>query len=157
MSITPRRVHNEHTGVLADSLRERFRAVFHDDVAPADFAREGGVGGGSVGVRAVDKLGDDDLFPEARFSLLTFDRGTVDREVSEVAEELLSTVLALNELEQLRSVVNELRHNRPSTTAVSIESYSSTYSSPGLATNEDIVGQEAEQERNVCLTDYWLM
>ena len=140
MRVTPRRVHDEHTRVLADSLRERLRAVFHDDVAPADFAREGGVGGGSVGVRAVDKLGDDDLFPEARFSLLTFDRGTVDGKVSEVAEELLGAVLALNELEQLRCVINELRHNRLSTTAVNIEQCTSTYSSPGLATNEDIVG-----------------
>ena len=121
MRVAPGGVHDEHAGVLADGLGEGLGAVLDDDVAPADFAREGGVGGGSVGVRAVDELGNDDLFPEARFSLLTFDRGTVDGEVSEVTEELLGTVLALNELEQLRSVVNELRHDRLSTTAVGIE------------------------------------
>ena len=40
--------------------------------------------------------------------LLTFDRAAVDGEVTEVGEELLGTVLALDELEELGGVVDEL-------------------------------------------------
>ena len=39
---------------------------------------------------------------------LTLDRAAIDGKVAKVSEKLLSAVLALNKLEQLRCVINEL-------------------------------------------------
>ena len=108
MRITPCSVHDENTRVLAHGLGECLGTLLDDDVAPADLAREGRVERRALGVFAVDKFGDVDLVPEAGFAGLALDRGAVDGEVSEVSEELLSTVLALNELEPLGSIVDEL-------------------------------------------------
>ena len=40
---------------------------------------------------------------------LALDRAAVNGEVAEVSEQLLCTVLALNELEKLRRIIDELR------------------------------------------------
>ena len=72
MSITPRRVHDEHTRVFPDGLRECFRTMLHNDVAPADFAWLGGIKR-NITVRVLSALERrDDYFRfEARFSLIT--------------------------------------------------------------------------------------
>ncbi len=69
MGITPRSVHDECAGVLADCLGESFRPMLNDDVPPTTFAGETGVEGGAIGVVAVLERGDDDLVLETRFAL----------------------------------------------------------------------------------------
>lgn len=68
---------------------------------------------------------------KAGLSRLSLDGGTVDDEVSEVSEELLSTVLRGDELEELGSVVDE--------------------GGPSLLSDEDGRGENAEEEGDVGL------
>ena len=110
MRVTPGRVHDEHTRVLANGLRECLGALLDDDVTPSKLAREGRVEWGSIGVLAVRKLGNDDLVFQARLALLTLDRRAIDGQVSEVSEQLLRTVLALDQLEKLGGVIDELQY-----------------------------------------------
>jgi len=65
------------------------------------------------------------------FSLLTLDRRSVDDQVSEVTEKLLSTVLRGDEVEEFGSVIDE--------------------SSPGVSFDVGRVGENSEEERNVGL------
>lgn len=55
------------------------------------------------------QLGDNNFGFETWFARLTLDRTPVDCEISEVCEELLSTVLALYKFEELRSIVDKLK------------------------------------------------
>ena len=120
MSVAPRRVHDEHTRVLADGLRKCLGALLDDNVTPADFAGEGSVCRRAVRVFTVDKLGNDNLVLEAGLADLSLDGGAIDCEVSKVSKELLGTVLALNELEELLRVVDELASNQVSCSIVPI-------------------------------------
>ncbi len=152
VGIAPHRVHDEHTGVLADGLRECLGALLDDDVTPAHFAGQGSVGRRPVRVFTVDKLGDDDLVLEAGLADLSLDGGAVDCKISKVGKELLGTVLALDELEEILGVVDELASTNVSCTTSS-RRFFLTYRGPGLPTNEDVVSQETEQEWNVRLTE----
>ena len=71
VSVAPGSVHDKGSRVFADSLGNCLWAVLNNDVAPADFARESRIKRGSGGVLSVLELGDDDLSPEAWFSLKT--------------------------------------------------------------------------------------
>jgi hypothetical protein len=107
VSITPGSVHDERSGILADSLGEGFGTVLDDNVAPSDLARESGVERRAVGVIPVLELGNDDFGLEAWFSLrsnyqrwikgarghvvettysLTLDGASIDGKVSKVGE-----------------------------------------------------------------------
>ena len=108
MGVTPCGVHDECAWIFTNGLCKCLGDMFDDDISPPDSARRGSVEGSSVGILAVGELGDLDLCPETRFALLTLDRASVDGKVSKVCQELLSTVLALNQLEEIRGVVDEL-------------------------------------------------
>ena len=69
MGITPRSVHDECAGVLADRLGKGFRPILNDDVPPTAFTRETSVEGGTVGVIAVLERRDDNLALETGFTL----------------------------------------------------------------------------------------
>lgn len=70
MRITPSRVHDKRTGVLAYSLGKRFGTVLDDDVAPTNGAGNGGIKWGAVfWVFAALEWRDDNLVLEARFAL----------------------------------------------------------------------------------------
>ena len=43
MSVSPGRVHDQDTRISADGFGERLGALLENDLAPALFAREGGV------------------------------------------------------------------------------------------------------------------
>ena len=125
MSITPGGIHDQAARVRADGLGEGFGALLDDDVAPTDLAWHRGVDGRAVRIVAVLQLGDDNLILETGLSLenhiracksqvcnstysLALDGGAVDSNVPEVSEQLLRTVLALDELEELGRVIDEL-------------------------------------------------
>ena len=145
MSVAPRRVHDEHTRVLADGLRKCLGALLDDNVTPADFAGEGSVCRRAVRVFTVDKLGNDNLVLEAGLADLSLDRRAIDCKVSQVGKKLLGTVLALNELEEVLGAVDELMSIRVNCSIVQFVLRGSlTDRSPGLPTNEDVVSQETE-------------
>ena len=79
---------------------------------------------------------------------MALDRAAVDGEVAEVSEQLLRAVLALDELEEVGRVVDELLFGDEYETSIG---KANTHGSPGLATNEDIVRQQTEQEGDVGL------
>ena len=79
---------------------------------------------------------------------MALDRATVDSKVAEVSEQLLRAVLALDELEEVGRVVDELMFGDEYETSIG---KANTHGSPGLATNEDIVRQQTEQEGDVGL------
>ena len=62
---------------------------------------------------------------------LSFDRASVDSKVSQVSQELLGTVLAANEREELGSVIDEC--------------------GPAVTINEGLVSEQRGEERNVAL------
>ena len=73
MGVTPCRIHDKHTWVIAHGLRKRFWSLFDDDGTPALFARYGSIEWWSVfGIVAVLELGDDDFVLETRLTLDTF-------------------------------------------------------------------------------------
>lgn len=126
MGVTPCGIHNEGARVLAHCFGKCFGTVLNDNVAPSDGARQGSVQGGTLErVFAALKLGDDNVGFEARFALilssneseskitstngLAFDGASIDRQITEVCQQFLSTVLALHQLEEVRSIINELR------------------------------------------------
>ena len=132
MCITPCSVHNQCPGILPDSLCECLGSMLDDDVPPSDLARHASIKWRSIHwIVAVLQPGNNNLSLEAWFANLTLDRTAVDGKVAKIREELLCTVLGLDKLEQVRSVINESR--------------------PGLATDEDIVGEETEQEGDIGL------
>jgi hypothetical protein len=130
VGITPGRVHDQASGILANSLGERLWSLLDDDVPPALSARLSRVERRTVRVLALERW-DDDLIGQAGLAGLTLDRAAVDGDITEVREDLLGTVLALNEAEEVRRVVDE--------------------SCPGLAADEDVVGEQAEEEGDVGL------
>ena len=154
VSVAPGRVHDENARILADSLRECFWALLDYDVTPTDFAGEGSVGRGSVRVFTVDELGDNNLILEAGLADLSLNGGAVDCEVSKVGKELLCTVLALDKLEELGGVVDELTVRSCKLLDVTVKKKRfSTYRGPGLPTDENVVGKETEQEGDVRLNE----
>lgn len=108
MRIAPCRVHDQHTGVLADSLRERLWPVLNDDVTPALLAWQRGVERRPVRFLSVLEWRHDHVVLETGLALLARDGGTVHSEVAEIGEQLLGAVLALDEPEELGCVVDEL-------------------------------------------------
>ena len=86
-----------------------------------------------------------DRFAEAGLADLSLDRRAIDCKVSQVGKKLLGTVLALNELEEVLGVVDELMSIRVNCSIVQFVLRGSlTDRSPGLPTNEDVVSQETE-------------
>ena len=128
MGVTPGSVHQETALVVADSLCECLRTLLLDDVAPSLLARLGDINLGAV---RADDIGDDDLALEFGLPDLALDAAPVDGNVSEVRQELLGTVLAADQVEQLRGVIDESR--------------------PAISINEGGVGQEGGQEGDIGL------
>jgi hypothetical protein len=79
---------------------------------------------------------------------LALDGAAIDGDVSEVCKELLSAVLCLHKFKQLGRIVDELRW--VSATGQHVI-HTSAHGCPGLPGNEDIMRQQTEEERNVCL------
>jgi hypothetical protein len=144
MGISPGCVHNEATLVLANSLGKCFRALFNDDVPPASFARHGCI---DYLALVVNDLRDDDVPFEFRLSNLSLDLATVDSEVSEVGEQLLSTVGAANEREKLRSNRRQLWKYY----YLEIHSRVVNERRPASSLNKCRMGKEGSEERNVGL------
>ena len=70
MSISPGRVHDKDTWVLADGLGKRLGSLLDNDVSPASLAGKGSIEGRSVfWVFTVLEHRDDNIFPEPRFTL----------------------------------------------------------------------------------------
>lgn len=111
VSVTPGGIHDQATGVLPNSLGKGLRALLYNDVTPADGARNGGVERGPLWIFPVGELGDDGIGLETGFTNLTFDAAAVDCKVTKVSQELLGTVLTLDEFEEVRGIVNELKVN----------------------------------------------
>jgi len=126
VGVTPCGIHNEGAWVFAHCFGKCFGTFFNDNVAPSDRARQGSVQGRTIKrVFATLKLGDDNVGFEAGFSLilplndseskiistngLAFDGASIDRQITEVCQQFLGTVLALHQLEEVRSIINELR------------------------------------------------
>ena len=110
MSITPGGVHDEDTRIRTNGFGEGLGTFLDNDVTPTKLAGEGCIQRRPFGVFAALEFGNNNLVLETRFSLLTFDGAAVDSEVSEVGEQFLCTVLALDELEKLGSIIDELRN-----------------------------------------------
>jgi hypothetical protein len=73
--ITPRRVHDQASRVIADGLRKRLRPVLDDDIAPADSTREIGVDWRAIiWVFPVLQLGDNDVGFETGLALFASPR-----------------------------------------------------------------------------------
>jgi hypothetical protein len=79
---------------------------------------------------------------------LAFDRATVDGEITKVRKQFLGPVLALYQFEELGGIVDELLRGLRNGNA---KDRCINYRSPSLAPDEDIMGQKAEQEWDVCL------
>jgi hypothetical protein len=106
-----RLTHDEDSRVVTNSLGESFGSLLLDDVTPSDSAGHRGVDRLGV-VLGIDESGDGDLVEESGLSNLSLDARAVDDEVSEVGEDLLSSVLTRDEVEERRSVVDELGRRR---------------------------------------------
>ena len=130
MRITPCSIHDQCTRILPNSLCERLGSVLDDDVPPSNLARHASIEWRPIHwIVAILQPRYNNLGLEAWFANLTLDRTAVDGKVAKIRKELLCAVLGLDKLEQIRSIVNESR--------------------PGLATDEDIVGKETEQEGDI--------
>lgn len=104
MGITPGSIHEKAALVLADSLGKALGTLFEEDVSPAFLGRLRGIDLGTVGS---EDLGHDDLALEFGLSNLSLDGAAVDGNVSEVGKQLLASVLAAEQVKQLRSVIDE--------------------------------------------------
>ena len=69
MRVTPRSVHDECSGIRADSLGESFRSLLDDDVPPTTFVGERRVEWGAIRIIAILEYGNNDIALEARFTL----------------------------------------------------------------------------------------
>ena len=69
MRVTPCSVHDECSGIFADSLREGLRSFLNDDVPPTTFIRERSVERGSIRIITILECGNDNVILEARFTL----------------------------------------------------------------------------------------
>jgi hypothetical protein len=126
MGVSPSRVHEQSTLVLADSLRESLGSLLENDVSPSL-----GAGCGSINLLSggVDKLRNLDFTLELGLADLTLNAATVDGNVTEVGKQLLGEVLAANEIKELRGIVDE--------------------SGPAVSINKGRVSKERGKERNV--------
>lgn len=130
MGVSPSGVHDETTLVSSDSLGECLWSFVDDDVSPSFGAWHAGVDN----LRRVDIVPDlwDDCFGlETGLTGLTLDRRTINSQVTEVAEQFLSSVLRSDQLEELWSVIDEC--------------------CPGETRLEDGVGEQSDKERDVGL------
>jgi len=128
VSITPGGIHDKTPLVCADGLCESFWAFLENDVPPTL-----GAGHGSVNLLATMVVygwdGNDAL--ELGLADLALDLTAVDCEVTEVCEELLSTVLGANQVEERWCVIDERR--------------------PALSVDKRGVCEELDQKGDVCL------
>jgi hypothetical protein len=123
--VTPRSVHNECAGVLANGLGESFWSFLDNDIPPTILTGERSVEGGPVRVLSVPELGNGDLVLEAGFTLyevmrrccdsksresygLALNGAAIDSNISKICKELLGTVLRLYKLEQIGRIIDKL-------------------------------------------------
>lgn len=128
MSITPSGVHDKTSLVRTNSFGKGFRALLNDDVSPALLTRLRDVE--SLPVVSL-KLGNLDVSLELGLTNLTLDLAAVDSKIAEVRKQLLSTVLAAHQSKEFGGVVDER--------------------GPARSIDEDRVGEQRSQERNVGL------
>lgn len=128
VGVTPGGIHEKSTLVLADSLGEGLGALLKDDVSPSLLVRVASI---DLLASRVDELRDSDLTLELGLANLALDAAAVDGNVAEVGQQLLGTVLAANEVEELRSVVDE--------------------GGPAVSIDESGVGKKGSQEGDVGL------
>lgn len=76
--------------------------------------------------------------------LLSLDGASVHCEVAKVGEELLGTILALDELEEIWSVVDELSNLRLFSIPLTFCCQKNTHCSPSLSGDEDIMRKKSE-------------
>jgi hypothetical protein len=165
--IAPCSVHNECAGVLADGLGESFWSFLDDDVPPTIFTGERSVKGGPIRILSVPKLGDDDLILEAGFTLYKVMR----RRVVTAIREKKVTVWPLMELPLTAISPRYARSfwarfcvctslNNSGVSSMNYDEFqrresrlptTSAHGCPRLPGNEDIMGQQTEEEWNVCL------
>jgi hypothetical protein len=119
MSISPCGIHDKGSWIFTDGFREGFRTVLYDDVTPSDLAGEGSIET-SVGVLSALQYRNNDVGFKPRFTDLSLYGTPINSKISKVCQELLGTVLALNESEEVWGIINE--------------------SSPCFSSNEDVVG-----------------
>jgi len=126
MRITPSRVHNKCSRVGTNGFGKFLGAFLDDDITPAGLAWQRSIQRRAVlRVITVLEYRNDNFVFETWFTLekvedvspttkqiyayhLTFDRASIDGEVSEVGKNFLRTVLALYQFEEIRSIVDEL-------------------------------------------------
>jgi hypothetical protein len=83
---------------------------------------------------------------------LSLNGTSVDGQVPEICQQFLSTVLTLNELEEVRGIVDELPLRNQSNCCSGKGSEAMiTNRCPGFPSNEDVVGEETEEERYIGL------
>lgn len=128
VGITPGGVHEKAALVVADSLGEGLGTLLKDDLAPAFGA---GLADIDLLAGSIVKLGDNDITLELGLTDLALDAAAVDGDVTEISKKLLSTVLAANEVEERRGIIDE--------------------GSPAVALDESRVSEKRSQERNIGL------
>lgn len=128
MGVAPGGVHDQTALVATDGLGKGLRALAVDDLLPSLRA---GLGDVERGSGLVDHDGHDDGGLELRLPNLALDAAAVDGNVTEVGQQLLGTVLAANEGEELGGVVDE--------------------GGPAAAADKGWVRQQRSQEGNVGL------
>lgn len=128
MGITPGCVHQQSALVLAHSLSKRLGSLLHKDLSPTMLAWLSDI---QLGAVLVEKLRNDDITLELGLADLTRDAASIDGEVAKVCQQLLCSVLAANEIEQLWGIVDE--------------------SGPAVAVDEGRVSKQRRKEGNVGL------
>lgn len=101
MGVSPRRVHDKTARILPYRFGKGCRALLNDDVPPAL-----GAGNASVDLCAVleGDLGHDDTALELGLADLALDLGSIDSEIAEIRQQLLSAILAANQRKELRTI-----------------------------------------------------
>lgn len=128
VSISPGGVHEQTTLVLANGLGEGLGALLEENVSPSLLARLADIDLLTIGV---DDLRENNLTLELGLANLSLDRAAVDGDVSKIGQQLLGTVLATNEVKELRGIINK--------------------GSPAVAVDEGGVGEKRGKERDICL------
>jgi hypothetical protein len=128
VGISPGGVHEKAALVLANSLGEGLGALLKDDLPPTLLA---GLADVNLLAGGVEEFRRNDLALELGLANLALDGAAVDGNVCEVGQQLLSAVLAADEVEQLRGIVDE--------------------GCPAVSIDKGRVRQERSQEGNVGL------
>ena len=128
MGIAPGSVHEQAALVVTNRLGKGLGALLHKNVSPALLAGCADIDLGAIGS---NKLRQNDLTLELGLANLSLDGAAVDGDITQVRKKLLSTVLAADQVEELRSVVDERR--------------------PASSVDEDGVCQEGGKERDIGL------